>query len=139
MSHIIINAENLILGRMAAFVAKKALLGNKVDIVNCDKAIVTGSKKQVQEFYNTKFQRGAPLMGPYVPRAADRMVRRTVRGMLPYKKAKGKEAFDRVMCYIGVPDEFKEGMTTVPGAEASKLPNIKYVQLGQITKLIGAR
>lgn len=139
MSHIIINAENLILGRMSAFAAKKALLGHKVDIVNCDKAIVTGTKEHVFDFYMQKFQRGAPLLGPYVPRAADRMVRRTVRGMLPYKKTKGREAFDRVMCYIGVPDDLKENMITVPGAEVTKLPNLKYVSLGKITKLIGAR
>jgi large subunit ribosomal protein L13 len=139
MSHIIINAENLVLGRMAAYAAKQALLGHTVDIVNSEKAIVTGSKKWVVGFYDQKYQRGAPLLGPYVPRAADRIVRRTVRGMLPYKKPKGREAFDRVMCYIGVPDEFKEGQVSVPGAEASKLPNLRYITVGQATKLIGAR
>ena len=38
----IINAENLILGRMTTYAAKKALQGEEVDIVNCEKAIITG-------------------------------------------------------------------------------------------------
>lgn len=139
MSRIIINAENLILGRMSAFAAKQALLGHTVDIVNCDKAIVSGGRKWIQGFYDRKFQRGAPLLGPYVPRAADRLVRRTVRGMLPYKKPKGSEAFSRVMCYIGVPDDMKEGHVSVSGAHVSKLPNLKYMTVGQAAKLIGAR
>ena len=36
----IIDAKNLVLGRMATVVAKEALLGEKIDIINCEKAVV---------------------------------------------------------------------------------------------------
>jgi large subunit ribosomal protein L13 len=139
VKHTIINADGLILGRMAAFAAKRALLGEKVDVVNCEKAIISGSRTQVFEHYMNKFARGAPLLGPYYPRFSDRLVRRVIRGMLPYKKPKGKEAFGRVMCYRGVPETLNTGFATIKGAEASKLPNLKYVSLGEITKLMGAK
>ena len=82
----IIDATNLILGRMAAFAAKKALLGEKVDIINCEKAVVSGSKRDVLARYKQKRER-TTIKGPFFPKVADRFVRRTVRGMLPYKQA----------------------------------------------------
>ncbi len=136
----IIDATDLILGRMATIVAKKAMMGEKVDIVNCEKAVVTGNRKSVQDSYKQKQDRGIPLKGPYFPRMPDRIVRRTVRGMLPYKKHKGSEAFKRVMCYIGVPESFKDKkLETISEANASKLQNTRYVKLGDICKVLGAK
>ncbi len=43
----IINADNLIIGRIASFAAKKALLGEKVVIVNSEEAVMTGKKKRL--------------------------------------------------------------------------------------------
>jgi len=139
MNHIVINAEGLILGRMAAFAAKRALLGDKVDIVNCEKVVISGSKVNVLERYRTKLSRGAPLTGPYYARSPDRMVRRTIRGMLPYKKSKGRDAYERVMCYKGIPADLKGKMVGVKSAEAGKLPNLKYMTMGEVMKLLGAR
>src|SRR3989338_4972366 len=103
----VIDAKDLILGRMATIAAKKALLGQEVVIVNAEQAIISGKKSEVIEHYKTKVAKGIPLKGPYFPRQPDRLVRRTVRGMLPWKRAKGREAFKRVMCYIGVPDQYQ--------------------------------
>ena len=50
----IIDASDMILGRLATYVAKKALLGEKVDIVNCEKAVITGNKKSVFEKYKKR-------------------------------------------------------------------------------------
>ena len=47
----ILDATNLILGRMATAVAKKALLGEKIDIVNCENAVISGNKYQILERY----------------------------------------------------------------------------------------
>ncbi len=137
---IVIDATNLILGRMASYVAKKALLGEEIAIVNCENSYITGDKKRVFESFKQKRERGVPLQGPYYPRMPDRIVRRAVRGMLPYKKAKGKEAFSRVMCYIGVPEELKEKKAeTIKEASIGKVPNLKYVRLGEIARLLGAK
>ena len=43
----IINANNLIIGRIATKAAKASLLGEEVFILNCDKGVMTGSKQNV--------------------------------------------------------------------------------------------
>ena len=43
----IIDAKDMIVGRFATVAAKKALLGEKVDIINCESAIITGNKKNL--------------------------------------------------------------------------------------------
>jgi large subunit ribosomal protein L13 len=136
----IVDASDLIVGRFATVVAKKSLLGEKIDIVNCDKAVLTGTKANVLAKYQRKRSMGTPAKGPFFPKMPDRFVRRVIRGMLPYKLTKGSDAYKRIMCYIGVPEEF-EGKTfeTVKEANISKLPNLKYIKVGEICKLLGAK
>ena len=45
MNQIVIDANELILGRLATQVAKKLLLGVEVQIINCEKAVISGTKK----------------------------------------------------------------------------------------------
>lgn len=107
-NHLVVDAENAVLGRLASFVAKQALLGKEVAVVNSDKAIVTGRKRMVIEEYKISRQRGgSSLKGPNFPKHADRLLKRTIRGMLHYNHGRGKEAFKRIKCYIGVPKEFE--------------------------------
>jgi large subunit ribosomal protein L13 len=135
----IIDASNLILGRMATFVSKKALLGEPVIILNSEKALISGDKKEVIKRNYTRYKRGT-FKGPIISRNPDRFIRRTIRGMLPYKQPKGKEAFKRIMCYIGIPDEFKnQKMETIPQANISKLQNLKYISVGEVCKSLGGK
>ena len=136
----IINAENLIMGRIGTVVAKRALLGEKIDVVNCEKAIITGSKKNILAKYKARRERGQVLKGPYIPRRPDMFVRRMLRGMLPYKQEKGKRAFKKTMCYIGVPEEFKDKkLETIENADIKKLPTLKYLTVGEVCKQMGAK
>jgi large subunit ribosomal protein L13 len=136
----ILDATDLIVGRFATVLAKRALLGEEIIVVNCEKAMISGSKINVIGKYRNWTKRGAPLQGPYFPRRADMMVRRMIRGMLPHKQPKGKEAFQRVMCHIGVPEQYKDKkFETVKEAHVSKLPNLKYVTINEISKQIGAQ
>ncbi len=137
---IIIDATNLILGRLATVAAKQALLGEDVVVVNCEKAIITGDRGMVLDKYLQKIHRGAPLQGPYYPKQPDRIVRRIIRGMLPRKKAQGQAAFKRVMCYLGVPVQYAgKEIITIEAANVSKLASLKYVRLDDIAKNLGAR
>ena len=130
---IVIDAQNLILGRLATFAAKQSLLGQEVRIINVEKAIVSGAKKTTLNETRQDMDRGTPAKGPFIPKQADRYVRRVIRGMLPYKQPKGSEAFKRVLCYVGVPDEFKEAKTTpLPFADAQKLPTLKYITIKEL-------
>ena len=136
----IIDAENLILGRMATYVAKKAILGEKIDVVNCEKAIITGSKEKIVEKYRKIVELGGPFKGPYLTRIPDRFVRRVIRGMLPYKQGKGKEAFHRVMCYISVPYELKnQKMIKLEEADISRVKSLKYMTVGDVCKSLRGR
>ncbi|MBL7148006.1 MAG: 50S ribosomal protein L13 [Nanoarchaeota archaeon] len=134
----IINAENLIVGRLSTYAAKKALLGEKVDIVNCEKAVITGKKQEIIKHYKQKVDRGTPFKGPFIPRRPDMFVRRIIRGMLPYKKERGKKAFKNIMCYISIPDTFKnEKLETIKKADMGKLTNLKYIQVQDLVKQLG--
>ena len=133
MDQIIIDATGAALGRLATFAAKQSLLGKQVRIINCDNAVITGKKKVIIEVYKAKIRRGGySQKGPYIPRTTERLVRRTIRGMLPWNITRGREAFKRIKCYAEKPEEFSkaENITTFPRA---KLP---YITVAQLVELI---
>ena len=131
----IINAENTILGRMASAAAKHAAQGEEVVIVNCEKAIVKNPDSTTKRYLEL-MDIGQPQQGPYIHRRADMFVRRVVRGMLPYKKAKGKKAYSQVTCFIGVPDHLSKEKMEVFGTPITKG---KTITVGQLCSSIGAK
>jgi len=133
----VINADGLILGRMASIIAKRLLKGEKIAVVNAEKAVISGKRKsriaEAKEFLEV----GHPGKGPFHYRRPDRILRRTIRGMLPYKQSKGKQAYKRLRVFIGVPDEFKSvEMETIEEAKAEKL-TCPYFTLGEFAKEVG--
>lgn len=136
----IVDAENQILGRLATNVAKMLLLGETIVIVNSEKALVTGPKSRVLAKYKQDKERGIPLKGPYYPKRPEMILKRTIRGMLPYKQEKGSSAFKRLKCYVSVPEEFvgKE-FTRIDGSDISGSTTEKYVNLYTISKSLGAK
>ena len=136
----IIDAKNLILGRMASFAAKKALLGEKIDIINAEESVITGDRKWILAHQIQKRDRGIPLKGPYFQRNADRFVKRTIRGMLPYKKPKGRKAYDNIKCYVGVPENLKgKAAETIQSANIIKVPNVKFIKVKELCRLLGGK
>lgn len=136
----IINAENLILGRLASYAAKRVLLGEKIVIVNCEKAVITGNRKEILDKFLQKISRGNPFKGPYYPRRPEMIVRRTIRGMLPRKKHRGREAYKNIICYVGIPDNLKnEKMIELQNTNINRLKNLKYLQLSEISKIVGGK
>ncbi|MEW6062789.1 MAG: 50S ribosomal protein L13 [Nanoarchaeota archaeon] len=131
----VIDATNLILGRLASFAAKKALEGENIAIVNSEKAIISGKKEIVIKKYRERVKRGDPLKGPYFPTMPDRMLRRAIRGMLPFKNDRGRKAFKRVMCYLGVPDEYKnQKLETFNNISISRLKIPHFITLEDLSK-----
>jgi len=136
-SAVVVNGEGLILGRMCSKVAKRLLNGEQVVIVNAEKIIISGKKKskiaEAKEFLEV----GAPERGPFHSRRPDRIVRKTVRGMVPWKLPKGKNAYKRLKVYMGVPEEFKgQTIETDKYALASKLKGPHFT-LGELAIQIG--
>jgi len=134
-----VDASGLVLGRAASLIAKRLLNGEMIVVVNAEKAVVTGSRPNVLAFYTAARARGSVRSGPHFPRYPDRIFRRTVRGMVPHLKTRGKLAMDRLEVHMGVPPQFKDAPAeTLEGARAR--PALRSpLTLAEITRLLGAR
>lgn len=132
METMVIDGKNAILGRLASYAAKQALLGRKISIVNCEEVLVTGKPKSVISEYREMRQKGgSALKGPFFPKSPERIVKRTVRGMLSYKQGRGRAALKKVICYNKVPSELAESKKVVAGKEKSNVKKIKLKELSE--------
>ena len=130
----IINGKDAVLGRLASFTAKKLLAGEEVSIVNAENVIITGDSIEITKKYLKKREIGSPQHGPFFPTKPDLIVRRTVRGMLPYKTNKGRIAFKKLRVYIGTPAEMQKGESI-----AVKTVRTSYMTVGDLATQLGWR
>ena len=137
-SKIIIDAADGIVGRVASFTAKEALMGKEVIVVNCSHSVLTGTKRAtLAKYKKARARGGAAIKGPHFPKSSERIMKRTIRGMLPYKKGRGEAAFKRIKCYIGIPEEFHgKKFETIVNANVKKLQSLKYTTVEQLCKLL---
>ena len=134
----IVDGTNLVLGRLASKVAKEAMKGEEISVVNSEKTVVTGRKADIMMQYHELRTVGSKYKGPFFPRQPNMIVRRTIRGMLPRKKTTGRDAFSRVKVYIGVPK-------TLAGKPAVSYDDVKlgsvapknYMTIEQVAKQLG--
>ena len=136
-----LDAEDCIVGRVATVAAKSALLGHNVHVLNCEKAVISGSRTGVlADADENRGRPGRPSKGPFIIRNTDRYVRRIISRMLPRDTTRGREAERRVLCYTGVPEEFKDKKhEKVEGSHVSKLPTYKYITIAEVCKHLGAK
>jgi len=97
------------LGRLASYVAKQALKGEEFKIFNCKDIIISGNKKSIaREFTEMRSRFGHSQKGPKHHATSEKIVKRTIRGMLPnFREGRGRVAFKNIMCYNEIPNEFK--------------------------------
>lgn len=126
----IVDGEGAVLGRLASYVAKEALRGDTISIINSEKVIITGGKKWISsEFIRKRKMAGSGHKGPRHSRPAHMIIKKTIRGMLPdHREGRGRDAFKRIKCYKGVPEEFKDKKII---KLKSKEKN-KFVKVGEI-------
>ncbi|MCS7120496.1 MAG: 50S ribosomal protein L13 [Nitrososphaerota archaeon] len=133
----VIDAKGLILGRMASIVAKRLLAGEKIVIVNAEKALISGKKASIIEESMKFLEVGHYRKGPIHPRRPDTIVKKVIRGMLPRKKPRGIQALKRLRVFIGVPREFENvERETISEADAGKL-KCPYITVSQLSQSIG--
>ena len=137
MTQNIIDAEGATLGRVSTIVAKRLLEGQEVFVINSEKAIISGKKPMIKKRYKQKREVGTYRKGPFFPRTPERIVKRTIRGMIPYQTPHGRTAFKRLKCYIGVPKEF-EGKKFESIKSAEKQP-VDFVTVEELSKSLGAK
>ncbi|WP_457591374.1 50S ribosomal protein L13 [Geoglobus sp.] len=135
----VIDASGHILGRLSSYIAKRLLEGEKIVVVNAEKAIITGSPENVFERYKEKYDRGSKEKGPYFPRHPEKIFKRTVRGMLPWKSRRGREAYRRLRVFMGVPEQLRNReFERVDAALYEKVSKTeKYVYLADVSRYLG--
>jgi len=133
----VIDGDGLILGRMASEVARRLLAGETIDIVNAEKIVVSGKRQMVVDKELEFLGVGGHEKGPVHYRQPHRIVKKTIRGMLPYRKATGMKAFRRLRVHIGVPEELEAvEKQTIPEVHSSTLSR-RFVTIGEIAEAIG--
>lgn len=138
----IIDGEGLIMGRLASIVSKKLLNGDEVTVLNADKILISSNKDWAYARYKQRLDRASisnpRRMGPKYPRRPDDIFRRTIRGMIPYRKTKGREAFKRLKVFVDVPSEYKGA--EIFQVEEARPKNIKKsIELGKMSRLLGSK
>ena len=60
--------------------------------------------------------------------------------MLPYKKERGRKAFDNIKCYIGIPEKLKDQkLNTINNASINKLPDLRYMKVKDLCIHFGSK
>jgi len=135
MIKIYLDGNGAVLGRIGSMACKELLKGKEVVIINAEKSIITGSTENViGDISAWKKLGGKGLKGPKVPRTCDRLMKRMIRGMLPWDRTKGRDAWDRLRCFIGNGPLTAEELKQVQKIE-SKRP-LKFVTLAEVSKYI---
>ena len=144
---VVVDARDCIMGRVASQVAETALDGQTVAVVNAEGAVITGREEQIKEKYKKRVDIGADNQYFY-PKRPDGILKRSIRGMLPHKKQRGREAFENVRVYVGNPyDEDSAGgspqsgdgeAAVLEGTSLDRLSNIKFVTLAEVSETLGA-
>lgn len=132
---VVVDARDCILGRVASGVAQRALDGERVAIINAEQAVITGNEEDTMATYRKRAELGSDS-GPYYPKRPDRIFKRGIRGMLPYKTGRGREALENVRVYVGNPHG-RDG-EVLEGTSLDRLSNIKFTSLGEISENLGA-
>ena len=132
-----IDATDCIMGRLSSHVAKSLLNGEEIHIVNAEKVLISGSRSNITSEYVEKRTLNHPRKGPRYPRAPHMMLKRAVRGMIPYQKQSGRSAFKRLKVDVGKPASIDGKIEVVDKAKMNK--STKYITLGEVSKVLGAK
>lgn len=131
----VIDGRGCILGRVASAVAERALDGESIAVVNAEQMIITGDEDDIVARYKQRTDLGSDR-GPMYPKRPDEIVKRSIRGMLPHKRPRGREALERVRVYVGNP--YDEPGEAIDGTTLDRLSNIRFVELGEVSERLGA-
>ena len=145
----VFDAEGLVLGRLASATANILLKAaredrdDKVVIINAEKAIVSGSPTSVLNTYHAKYKLNHARKGPFFPRMPDMILKRAVRGMLPYqKKSSGRRALRNLRVEIGCPShlsgDLPDGHQAGDDSKIRKSTPERFLSLGDISANLGA-
>ncbi|MEM2785780.1 MAG: 50S ribosomal protein L13 [Candidatus Nitrosotenuis sp.] len=137
---IVVDGTNLLAGRLGSNVAKMLLQGNRVSIVNCEKIMISGSRRNIIQNYKDFLSIASilhPEHGPYHPRRPDTIIAKMVRGMLPRKKPSGQAAHKRLRTYIGVPAQLRSSKKITLDNAKIRRPSANYTTMAELAREVG--
>ena len=140
IKQITVDASYCIAGRVCSHVSKLLLQGNRVSIINSEKAMLSGNRYMIIEEYKKRLEVGSvinPIHGPYHPRRPDRILTKMVRAMTPRSKPSGMSAFKRLRVYIGIPNELRSKDIKIFDDTKITKPQSYYITVGDVAKQIG--
>ena len=133
---IIVDSDEAIVGRLGSFAAKELLKGNEVVVINSENAIISGDKNVITEKIVRWRAKGlASQKGPKVSKLHDRLLKRMIRGMLPWDKPKGRNAFKKLKCFVGNGNLKNEELGKVKKLGHKK--PFKYIKIKDIVRRLG--
>lgn len=125
---------------MCSHVSKLLLKGNRVLVVNSERAMLSGDRYKTIDLYKEYLEINSvtnPIHGPFHPRRPDTILTKMVRGMIPKTKTSGIEAFKRLRVYIGTPDQLRNTKTeSFEDAKITRSPS-RYISVGEVARQIG--
>jgi len=136
----VFDAKGKIVGRLASTVAKRILQGKKVAIINSESAIISGDRKSIIKGYKTKvnlMNKVNPDHSPYWPRRPDMLMKRIIRGMLPYRKPRGKTAYRNLRVFIGEPEVFKNAKIIEIESKDPRDMYVGYITMKELSRSLG--
>ena len=140
---VVLDGKGHLKGRLASYIAKELLNGQRITVVRCESVIVSGSvyrnKLKYMEFMN-KTMSSNPKRGVQHQRAPSRILWRVIRGMLPHKTKRGAAALGRLKCFDGCPLSWnqKKKMVISDALKMVRLrPTSRFCEQGDISKGCG--
>ncbi len=132
----VVDGKGAVLGRLASQVARMLLEGETVHVINAEHVIISGNREDIYERYKQRVDltdRANPRKAPKYPRTPHGIVKRAIRGMLPRRTKRGRDALKRLRVWIGDPGIEGERITV-----KTKTPR-KYITVGELSKWLGAK
>ena len=136
----VIDGRNMVLGRLGSDVAERIMNGEEIVVINAEAIIITGERDMIFADYKARVDRGdtTKRKGPFYPRRADLLFKRSVRGMIPWTKTSGREAYRRLHVFVGTPKQFADAEVSKVDCATKKITG-KYTTLGAISKFLGSK
>ncbi len=137
----LINGENLISGRLASIVAKKVIKGEMVTIINAEKVIIVGTTSSILPKYKQRVEARVlsnPHYGPKYDRIPSKILKHSIKGMLPGKSRTNEALLKQIKIFNLVPKN-------IDITKAETIEKIKYSQkgdfmyLGDVAKSLGGK
>lgn len=137
----IVDGKNLIAGRLASKVAKAAVKGEKVIVINAEEVVIVGNKESTLEKFYTRTHASVlsnPHYGPKYDRIPSKILRRMVKGMLPNGPRARERIIKLVTIYNATPKLMpKEDIITFKEIEFDGHKN--HITLKELGTLLGAK